>query len=87
MLDRPVWDRAMILSMAPHASRAVRPAVGPRLLAAVFTVRLNALLTIPVLAWAVTTDGPIGWERAALILALLRMSQDTQVSGSLLGLH
>ncbi|WP_157031906.1 hypothetical protein [Kitasatospora cheerisanensis] len=57
----------------------------PRLCAAGFSARLGALLVVPVLLWATLGDGPIGWERVALILALLRIAQDAQVSGVLLG--
>ncbi|MDH6145902.1 hypothetical protein P3T35_007963 [Kitasatospora sp. GP30] len=72
--------------MVLHASRVWRPREElSRLCAVGFSARLGALLALPVLLWAATTDAPIGWERAALVLALLRMAQDVQVSGVVTG--
>ncbi|MFD7639512.1 hypothetical protein ACFV4P_02550 [Kitasatospora sp. NPDC059795] len=65
-----------------HASRVWRPCEDlSRLWTVGFSARLGALLALPVLAWTATSDTPIGWERAGLLLALLRMAQDVKVSG------
>ncbi|GGQ65529.1 MULTISPECIES: hypothetical protein [Kitasatospora] len=56
----------------------------PRLRAVRFSARLGALLAVPALLWAAAGEGPIGWERVTLVLALLRIAQDAQVSGVLL---
>ncbi|MGW4380691.1 hypothetical protein [Kitasatospora sp. NPDC004531] len=45
-------------------------------------VRLRALLAAPLLVWAVTAAGPIEWERAALVLGLLRLCRDAHVEWS-----
>ncbi|MFF0293412.1 hypothetical protein ACFYS8_24655 [Kitasatospora sp. NPDC004615] len=41
--------------------------------------RLQALLVVPLLVWAVTAAGPIEWERTVLVLGLLRLCRDSYV--------
>ncbi|WP_158071858.1 hypothetical protein [Kitasatospora sp. CB01950] len=43
---------------------------------------MRALLVVPVLVWAVSAAGPIEWERAALVLGLLRLCRDAYVEWS-----
>ncbi|MFF2819469.1 hypothetical protein ACFVT9_28610 [Kitasatospora cineracea] len=57
----------------------------PRLCAVGFSARLSGVLVVPVLLWAALAEGPIGWERAALVMALLRMARDVEVGGLLTG--
>lgn len=86
MLERPARDRAIMPSMILHASRVWRLGDGtPRLCAAGFSARLSGVLVVPVLLWAVVTEGPIDWERAALVMALLRMAKDVEAGGFVTG--
>ncbi|MFJ7280605.1 hypothetical protein [Kitasatospora sp. NPDC098663] len=54
----------------------------PQLCAVGFSAGLSGVLVVPVLLWAVVAEGPIGWERTALVMALLRMVKDVEVGGS-----
>ncbi|MFJ8043797.1 hypothetical protein ACIRBX_25175 [Kitasatospora sp. NPDC096147] len=49
--------------------------------------RLSALLTPALLLWAMSDGGPDGWERIALIAALLRAGRDATVHWSRLTLR
>ncbi|MFJ1936757.1 hypothetical protein ACIOGZ_29365 [Kitasatospora sp. NPDC088160] len=74
--------------MILHASRVWRLGDGtPRLCAVGFSARLSGVLVVPVLLWAVVAEGPIGWERAALVTALLRTAKDIEVCGFVTGRH
>ncbi|MGW4696652.1 hypothetical protein ACWEO1_30220 [Kitasatospora cineracea] len=42
-------------------------------------IELADALTLLVLAWALRGDGPLAWERVALLLGVLRLCRSTAV--------